>query len=201
MLSRPELITFPEDPSDTTLPAEIKQKLIPYLNSCCCSEPCASDDPGTHQRPKKGGRRKEVRKKEKNGELKARPFPETSQLPNDSGIRFRGNLSEDATTNILLPRANLSEEEQVTQPNNKSNETIRQEAFETSNKSGKLPALGIHFSKKETTEEALLKDMVRRDLVLFHEIKMLLDDNDKLRGRLESLKRKLITKKGQITGE
>lgn len=76
----------------------------------------------------------------------------------------------------------------------KTNERARREFFEGSY--NKTHNLGNESDQGESsTEEASKRQKASRDLMVYKEIKLLLDDNEKLRGRLEALQKRLLIRK------
>ncbi|CAL8103954.1 unnamed protein product [Orchesella dallaii] len=153
-MNGPELITFPDDPYDLSLPSEIKQKLVPYLKRGCCSDYA------------RGGKKAIL----KGGSGGSSPF----RMKNNKGRTSRLGSSE----KVIIKE----EENVVAVGENKSERFLRLRRQLSENGDGGDP--DVEKSKQ----------VLYRDLSMYHEVKMLLNSNEEMRGRLEALKIKLISK-------
>lgn len=152
----PELITYPEDPKDTSLPLDIKQKLIPYLLTTCC---CSEDPTDNHNESKNNRRRRRQENWEKN-------------LFKGEKVLFH---EQSGQSKVSLERMPVDYK--------KSQELLRREYFEG--------------NQKELTKkiDVTPREMVHHDMMIYQEVKLLLEENEKSRIRLESLQKMLISRK------
>ncbi|ODN06343.1 Transient receptor potential cation channel subfamily A member 1 [Orchesella cincta] len=142
-MNGPELITFPDDPEDLTLPSEIKQKLVPYLNRGCCSHY------NHHDRRSRKGRKWS--------------FPMSN--------KEQTSRPEGSSEKVIIPQDNAGE-----------------------NKSGRFMSRQLTITENVDPDVEKGRQVLYRDLSLYHEVRMLLNSNEEMKRHLEALKSKLIGK-------